>query len=626
MPARRVRAETLAVHRARARLIPLAAAALAACGSDPAPVDAGAPDASVDAGFADAAVDAGPRSFTLRLDFAGLGAGRVTSAPAGLDCDEDCEASFLEGTQVILTATTAAPSVFVGWEGAECGASPSCPVTVDADTIVTARFDRTFTLTIEPAGDGLGVVDVEGGPRCFGECEVPVQSDRLVILHARPAAGVEFVGWSGECSGPDPECRVGINADKFVRPLFEVYRPQITGGAAHFCALTREGGVRCWGRGHLGQLGWPDFEAVGDDEAVRSLGNLPVGVEVVQIEAGDGHTCVLDDAGEVRCWGDNRRGQLGRGDQVAVGGAGNPTPAETFAVDLPEAALQVSAGGEHTCAVTVSGAVHCWGRGSEGQLGYGDRVDVGDGQGPSPRAAGAVDLGGPALSVAAGAQHTCAVLVGGDVKCWGSNSRGQLGYAFAGSAGDGTAGRATPAALEALPLGAPVQRLGLGPEFSCAHYEDRRVRCWGANDRGQLGDGSTQQVGGPDGVDLSTGVDVLLGLDLVVYLALGEQHACGSLQNGRVRCWGSGQDGATGQEGTADEGAPPEPILLNAGRPLGMAAAGNTTCVTTRTGNGTLDYGVTCWGDGAFGKLGNGATADVGDRPGSMPPAQSAIF
>jgi len=591
-----------------------------ACGSEPLPtVDAGFADAAVDAGPADSGVvDAGPLRVQLNLDFRGDGLGRVLSTPAGVDCNDDCITDFEPGTSLTLTASAADDVVFVGWTAPGCGVEPTCTVTLQQDLQISVKFSRFFTLTIEPLGDGLGVVDVEGGERCNGSCDIPVLSDTMVVLHAVAAAGVEFVGWSGVCNGPDPECRIGINGPKFVRPLFEVKTPQIDGGDAHFCGLLWPDTLRCWGRGDQGQLGGQSNESIGDDEPVRDQGTIPLGFDVMQVDVGGAHSCVLGRQGQVRCWGDNSEGQLGQDSVQSVGGAGQASPAQASDVDLGGPALQVAAGGQHTCALMQTGAVRCWGRGLEGQLGYGDRQRVSDGSGPSVRDAGEVDLGAPATFIAAGGQHTCAVLVGGELKCWGSNARGQLGYAFGGNAGDGTSGRARPSDLEALALGAPVSFAKLGPVNSCVRYDDRRIRCWGANDSGQLGDGDSQQVGGQGGLGIDTAIDVLLGINRVVNFTVGAEHACALLQDGSVRCWGSGQAGATGYESVMDESTPLGAVtLINGHRPTVLAAAGRSTCAATRFGSGRLDVAMLCWGSGQHGVLGTGDTANVGDRAGT---------
>ncbi len=602
---------------------------LCACGADPIPpVDAGIVDSGVDAGFPDATVpDAGPDRVTLTMDFEGDGMGRVGFAPAGLQCNDDCTFDFEPGTTLTLTATAATATAFAGWTAPGCGESTVCVVTLRENTRVGARFSRIYSLAIDPVGDGFGVIDVQADLRCIGSCDIPARSGSMFTLRAVAAAGVEFVGWAGACSGPDPVCRLGVNTDMMVRALFEVRRPQIDGGDGHFCAIIREDALRCWGQGDQGQLGWGNDDSLGDDERVDEQGNLQTGVEVIQIDVGGAHSCVLAKDGGIRCWGANTYGQLGQDHRRSVGGMGDILPADLTNIDLGGPALQVAAGGSHTCALMANGEVRCWGRGNQGQLGYGSVENVGDGVGLAPLQAGAVELGDRATYIAAGRSHTCAVLRGGDVKCWGSNSKGQLGYGFAGNAGDGTTGRALPSQLDVLALAAPVRSLRLSAEHSCARYEDRRVRCWGTNERGQLGDGDTRQVAGAMGIDLATGIDVLLGLDRVVDVTVGLQHTCASLQNGEIRCWGAGAAGATGYESVADEVSPLGAILLPTGhRPVRLTAAGRTTCIATRFGAGDRDVAVLCWGDGQHGGLANGATSNVGDRPDTMPPEISSVF
>ena len=565
---------------------------------------------------------------TLTVELDGDGLGRVVSDPPGIDCNETCSAAFDPGAVVTLTAVPGAGATLGAWgKGAACD-GPTCVVTLAADLTASVEFWRSYTLIIEATGDGLGVVSVDGQRRCQGRCELTVRSNTQVELLALPGAGSNFVGWAGACSGPDPLCRVGVASDAFLRPFFEVRTPQLDGGGDHLCALVHTDAVRCWGRGDRGQLGWQSDDDLGDDESVIARGDLPLGFEVAEISAGGAHSCALSTAGKVRCWGANDDGQLGQGDTTAVGLAGGAAPGAIPDVDLGgEPALQVSAGGAHTCALMASGKLRCWGRGAEGQLGYGDARSVGDGVGPSPAEAGEVDVGGEVRAVAAGASHTCAVLAGGGVRCWGANAFGQLGYAVAGNVGDGSAAGPVPSALEALPLGAPAARVYAGARHTCAQLVDGRIKCFGDNRRGQLGDGTTDQVGGAGGLPVETAIDVLLGGDRVVEAALGDGHGCVILLNGNVRCWGAGTSGATGYEATADESAPRGAVTLIGGqRAVTLAAARATTCVVTRYGQGINDYAVLCFGEGEHGALATGATADVGDRPGTMPPSPGSVY
>jgi alpha-tubulin suppressor-like RCC1 family protein len=196
--------------------------------------------------------------------------------------------------------------------------------------------------------------------------------------------------------------------------------------------------------------------------------------------------CALT-AGGVRCWGFNEYGQLGYGHTNNIGD--NETPASVGYVNLGGTAVQLGAGAEHTCARLEDGRVKCWGRNGDGQLGYGHDFDIGDNE--TPASAGYVDVGGPVLQLAAGARHTCALLSGGRVRCWGRNVDGQLGYGFGSYIGDDE----TPASAGDVDVGGVVVQLSAGSYHTCAQLDTGRVRCWGRNTSGELGYGHTNPIG-----------------------------------------------------------------------------------------------------------------------------------
>jgi alpha-tubulin suppressor-like RCC1 family protein len=263
---------------------------------------------------------------------------------------------------------------------------------------------------------------------------------------------------------------------------------------------------------------------------------VDVGGTVVQIAAGGGHTCALLADGAVRCWGRNNLGQLGLGNTLPIGD--NELPSSVDPVDLGGAAVQIAAGRDHTCALLEGGSVRCWGEGTLGRLGYGNTTKVGDNELPSTR--GPVDLGGAAVQIAAGGTHTCAVLDTGAVRCWGFGLYGQLGYGNTLNVGDSAT--RLPSAAGDVPVGAPVAELVLGDNHSCARLESRAVRCWGRGDKGELGYGSVENLGDDEVLTLS---DIDLG-DPTVHLATGATHNCALLEAGAVRCWGNGGDGRLG--------------------------------------------------------------------------------
>ncbi len=166
----------------------------------------------------------------------------------------------------------------------------------------------------------------------------------------------------------------------------------ITTGFGHTCAILDDGGVRCWGYNGSGRLGQGNSVSIGDDE---TPGMAPVvdlsGHGATAIDAGDQHTCVILDDGNVRCWGFGGFGQLGYGNTRAIGDNEPPSSAGNVALGDGRTAVAISAGAQHTCATLDDAGVRCWGSGANGRLGYCDEVSIGDDELPS--AAGPVDLG-----------------------------------------------------------------------------------------------------------------------------------------------------------------------------------------------------------------------------------------
>lgn len=253
---------------------------------------------------------------------------------------------------------------------------------------------------------------------------------------------------------------------------------QVVVGDQHSCALMMTGNVRCWGSGEHGALGYGNTNNIGDDEFPSSAGDVDVGGEVVQITAGTNHTCALLANGHVRCWGEGY-GTLGYGNTDAIGD--DETPASAGDVDVGGDVAQIAAGSSHTCALLVNGKVRCWGaRGYEGQLGYGNTNAIGDDE--TPASAGDINVGGDVVQIAAGGDHTCALLANGKVRCWGDSSYGQLGYAL----DDNTIGamprigdNEPPASAGDVPIVENVAQIAAGQYHTCAVLADGHLRCWG---------------------------------------------------------------------------------------------------------------------------------------------------
>lgn len=219
---------------------------------------------------------------------------------------------------------------------------------------------------------------------------------------------------------------------------------QVGTGVSHTCALLDDASVKCWGNGGAGRLGNEDTDDIGDDP--NEMGNnlnaveLGTGRTVAQITVGAYHTCALLDDATVKCWGSGASGQLGYGNPNDRGGAfgemGNNLPV----VDLGtgRTALQISAGFDHTCAILDDASVKCWGLGSAGQLGYGDKFNRGDKSFDMGNNLPSVDLGTSrtAVQITTGSVHTCALLDDASVKCWGLGADGRLGYGDLANRGD----------------------------------------------------------------------------------------------------------------------------------------------------------------------------------------------
>jgi len=310
-------------------------------------------------------------------------------------------------------------------------------------------------------------------------------------------------------------------------------------GHLHSCAVLPGGDVQCWGSNLFGQLGLGNNGNVGDDEVPGALVTDVVGV-VDRVVGGSGHTCVVSNTGAVRCWGNNESGQLGQGDTDDI-----DLPDDIAAIALGVAAVEVGTGDAHTCARTVDGDIYCWGLGDNGRLGYADTETIGDDEAPSE--AGPVDIGGSAIQIAVGWDHTCALLEGGDVRCWGPGGAGRLGYGDTEAIGNDE----TPASVGPVDLGGAAVQISLGNGFSCALMDDGSVRCWGFGNHGRLGTGGTTNIGDDEVPSSIAPID--LGGEAVM-ISTGLEHSCAIMATNHVRCWGRGFYGQLGYASTNNIG------------------------------------------------------------------------
>lgn len=354
------------------------------------------------------------------------------------------------------------------------------------------------------------------------------------------------------------------------------------GGAWFTCALQTTGGVTCWGSqnasGQVGDGTWAEpknrASAVLDANSTALAG-------AIAIDSGASHTCALMSNGTVKCWGENGSGQLGDGTQIDRNKAttvllgGNPL----------SGVIAITAGGGHSCALMAQNrTVKCWGSRQYGQLG--DGTD--DQNGFSPRLA-PVDVvgadGNPLAGVAelsAGAEHTCAVMQTGALQCWGSN-----GYFALGRGWENSNQTQPVAVLDGGSAMTGVASVSANLEGTCAVLLDRRLKCWGLNWYGQVGDGTKTIREYPAFVLSGTG-----HLTGVTAVAAGQEHTCALMSTGGVKCWGDGSNYKLGT-GTLSEQLKPADVTTSFAPAKGnIAVATGSFSSCALGGFGYLQ----CWG------------------------------
>lgn len=317
---------------------------------------------------------------------------------------------------------------------------------------------------------------------------------------------------------------------------------------------------------------------------------------------GDTTTCALDIVHELHCWGGVGPGNLGQ-PNVKENIGDDELPSELgAALVLGGTPVDVVVAANHACALMDDGAVQCWGVNSFGKLGYGNTETIGDDEDPID--AGFVDLPEPATQLSLTANTTCALMESGDVRCWGFGGLGGLGLGSTQNIGDDE----LPSSVNPIDFGdeTAVQIAG-GSRTQCALMEVGDVYCWGAGGNGQLGYGSAATIG-DDEVPADAGpVPVGAG---VSDIAGGSVHVCAVLDQGTVRCWGDGKDGALGNTITTIIGDN-EPASDSTAIDFGVAA---TSVVAGQSHGCALleDGAVQCWGHSITNGLGTGEV--VGDN------------
>ncbi len=415
-------------------------------------------------------------------------------------------------TIVALTLTLA--SVLVA-------GSPAPPVSADPDATVV-----TPTLRVSAGQEHSCALLVDGRVRCWGR------------------------GIHGQLGQSDVENR-GDGPNEMGGALLPVplgtgrTATSIAAGQFHGCAILDDATVKCWGENGWGQLGVGDRNdrgrepgQLGDQLPAVDLGT---GRTATAISAGSDHSCAILDDHHVKCWGAGRL--LGTGDDLDYGDdpndMGDLLPIANLGAN--RTAIALSSGSGHNCAVLDNHKLKCWGGNTSGQLGLGDSETRGDEPGEMGGLLPSVALGTgrTALAVTTGGLHTCALLDDHTVKCWGSNSYGQLGLGDTISRGDGPGEMGDQLPRVDLGTGRTALAVSAGGRHTCALLDDHTVTCWGRADSGQLGQGDVVVRGDGPGemgdqlprVDLGTG-------RTATAVEAGNEHVCAVLDDDGIKCWG----------------------------------------------------------------------------------------
>ncbi len=352
----------------------------------------------------------------------------------------------------------------------------------------------------------------------------------------------------GDVGVPPPICGDGCEIE------------QVVAGLAYTCVRFDDGRVACWG--NLDPLDTLGLDVTSPVE----VEGLPA---VSELLGGYTHTCGMDTASELWCWGDATEQLFG-------------TPTATPRDDwLSWRVIDVRAGGAHTCAVLLDGSVECWGTMNEGQLGDGTME-------PHEEPAPVVGID-EVVELAAGAAFTCGRVDTGRLACWGDNGYGQIG--------DGTGGESLTDADRTEPqfMLSEVTHVTAGLRFACAQHNSGAVLCWGEDitGRAELLHGR-RYLASPEPMDLPSGVAIA-----DVQAAVGGLHACALAANGRVMCWGNNRQGQIGFGSSSTLAQAP----VEAGEiddATGIATGYGHTCAIRSRRE------VWCWGLNDNGQLGDG--------------------
>eukprot|EP00004_Rigifila_ramosa_P017730 TRINITY_DN4344_c0_g1_i2.p1 TRINITY_DN4344_c0_g1~~TRINITY_DN4344_c0_g1_i2.p1 ORF type:complete len:2179 (-),score=456.78 TRINITY_DN4344_c0_g1_i2:43-6579(-) len=495
---------------------------------------------------------------------------------------------------------TALSDVHVFLNGVECTVAS----VVDTEVVIGVPWmlPRNYSAWVSVVGVESGVVAVEvGGESGFKEVRMFSGVTASTFCLGVPSAGVLFCWGSnvygslgvGLDSNANPSDRsIGDEASELPLTLqTDVGGPYIRVflGGLFGCVLTATASVRCWGNNNSGQLGYGHQNQIGAQPGEMPPPEVGTAGPVAELALFSESVCALLHAGDVQCWGSNSLGQLGLGttvDSLAPAAATNLTG---YVV------ASIAAGSSHACLLSTAGQVACWGYNYFGQLGIGSssgaNATIGNQPGEMPPRASRI--GGSAVAVVCGFNYVCAVLSSGEVKCWGEGINGALGVGSTSNIGDAQA--EMPPGSISFGSSAAVRTLHPGNSMNCALLETGDATCWGSNGNEALGlVGVIIEKSPPASA-------VPLGTSKIHTLAASALSLCGLETDGGVKCWGDNQDGQLGIGSTTSVGydvgdMPPRqarvPPLLGSVLPTTMSVGGTLTLLGAGFGSSAANVSV----------------------------------
>ncbi len=334
------------------------------------------------------------------------------------------------------------------------------------------------------------------------------------------------------------------------------------------CVKYDEGSLKCWGTNGSGQLGIGSTTTIGDSSlevgGANGFVNLGTSRTVSKFTLGATHACAILDNNQTKCWGAGGSGRLLSGGTASLGNTLGTTGDGLVAINLGtgRTAVEISAGGTHTCAILDNGTVKCWGSGASGRLGNNSTASLGDSPTETGDGLPIVDLGAgrTAIKIVTGLDFTCVILDNGTVKCWGESQRGQTGQDTTVDVGD-AAGEM--AALSAVNIGAGRTAIDIiaAYESVCIMRDNLTMICWGQNSNGQLGIGSTagnnvrigDQVGEMAAI---AAINMNAGFGTLSRILATGRSPCAMDASNVVKCWGYNAFGQLLRGNTANVSSP----------------------------------------------------------------------